>query len=584
MGTVFLAEQLALGSRPVALKVLRRKLLDDPEFLQRFEDEASSTGRIRHQNVVTVHECGQADDGSPYIAMEHLEGESLRDALKRRGSLPIDATAEILTQAARGLNAAHKLGIIHRDLKPDNIFLTHDDEGRPLVKILDFGIAKMRESTTRTLTGLAIGTPSYMSVEQAGGMRSSEMDGRSDIYSLGIVVYEMVAGCLPFQADTPMGYVGKHLVEPPKPLRLARPELAISPQTEDAVMKALRKNREERYSTAPEFAAAFARAIAPATVAEGIAAQPREPVPITKPAVRQPRKRWLVSPLAIVVAVVLILAVVVAAWYTVGAKTKTSTAVATPPVSVTKSKLALSPKGPSPGTVRVNPKDGQRYVWIPPGNFMMGCSQGDNECRDDERPLHQVTITKGFWMGQTAVTVGAWKRYRIATGTKALPTEVFGVKNLNEAGEDNMPASGMTWDEAKSYCEWASMRLPTEAEWEYAARAGTTAVRYGDLDSIAWYSGNSGSALHGVGLKQPNAWNLYDMLGNVWQWTADWYDAGYYAKSETENPRGATGGQFRVLRGGSWYLNPQIVRLSIRDRYGPGGRNGLGCRCVGELP
>lgn len=141
-------------------------------------------------------------------------------------------------------------------------------------------------------------------------------------------------------------------------------------------------------------------------------------------------------------------------------------------------------------------------------------------------------------MGQTAVTVEAWKRYRIATGTTALPTaDKLGRKNWNEAGDENMPAVMMTWDEAKSFCEWAAMRLPTEAEWEYAARAGTTAARYGDRDSIAWYGDNSGTQridslavfkqdpknyqqklydngnfAHGVGLKQPNAWKLYDML------------------------------------------------------------------------
>ena len=129
MGTVFLAEQIAVGNRPVALKVLNRKLLDDPEFLLRFQNEAASTGCIRHSNVVTIYESGQADDGTPYIAMEFLEGESLRQALSRRGALPLPEVAEILQQAARGLNAAHKLGIIHRDLKPDNIFLSNKPEG-----------------------------------------------------------------------------------------------------------------------------------------------------------------------------------------------------------------------------------------------------------------------------------------------------------------------------------------------------------------------------------------------------------------------------------------------------------------------
>jgi serine/threonine-protein kinase len=124
MGSVFLAEQITLGNRRVALKVLSRKWVDDPDFLLRFHNEGISTARIQHPNVVTIYETGQAGDGSPYIAMEYLEGEPLREALRRRGALPVGECAEILHQAARGLNAAHKLGIIHRDLKPENLFLT----------------------------------------------------------------------------------------------------------------------------------------------------------------------------------------------------------------------------------------------------------------------------------------------------------------------------------------------------------------------------------------------------------------------------------------------------------------------------
>src|ERR1019366_6286911 len=206
MGTAFLAEQVGVGNRPVALKVLNRKFLDDPDFLQRFQNEAGSTGRIHHPNVVTIFESAQGDDGTPYIAMEFLEGESLREVLKQRGALPLPEVAEILQQAARGLNAAHRLGIIHRDLKPDNIVLTHGDEGELVVKVVDFGIAKLRESATHTMTGTVLGTPAYMSYEQASGMRSDELDARSDIYSLGVVVYEMLTGRTPFHSDTPVGY------------------------------------------------------------------------------------------------------------------------------------------------------------------------------------------------------------------------------------------------------------------------------------------------------------------------------------------------------------------------------------------
>ena len=262
MGAVFLAEQIAVGNRPVALKVLSRKLLDDPDFLLRFQNEAASTGRIHHPNVVTIYESGQADDGTPYIAMEFLEGESLRQALSRRGQLPVPEVAEILQQAARGLNAAHKLGIIHRDLKPDNIFLTRGDEGETIVKVVDFGIAKLRESTTHTQTGMVLGTPAYMSFEQASGMRSDELDARSDIYSLGVVVYEMLTGRAPFQSDTPVGYLRMHMQEDPPPFRAVKPDLPALPQLESVVMKALTKDRNQRYGSVLEFAQEFAKAAA----------------------------------------------------------------------------------------------------------------------------------------------------------------------------------------------------------------------------------------------------------------------------------------------------------------------------------
>ncbi len=292
MGAVFLAEQIAVGNRPVALKVLNRKLLDDPDFLLRFQNEAASTGRIHHPNVVTIHESGQADDGTPYIAMEFLEGESLRQALTRRGPLPMPEVAEILQQAARGLNAAHKLGIIHRDLKPDNIFLTYPDDvgaglvpalpvgiadtgraqGPPLrpvvVKLVDFGIAKLRESGAHTQTGMVLGTPAYMSFEQASGMRSDELDARSDIYSLGVVVYEMLTGRTPFHSDTPVGYLRMHMQEDPPPFRAVKPALPALPQLESVVMKALTKDRDQRYSSVLEFARELATSTQPSPPAE----------------------------------------------------------------------------------------------------------------------------------------------------------------------------------------------------------------------------------------------------------------------------------------------------------------------------
>ena len=229
------------------------------------------------------------------------------------------------------------------------------------------------------------------------------------------------------------------------------------------------------------------------------------------------------------------------------------------------------PNPPAAGDVRTNPIDGLNYVYIPPGRFTMGCSPGDTEAFDDEKPAHDVTISKGFWMCQTPVTIGAWNRYCAAKG--ATP----------KTGDDSLPVAEVSWDEAQAYCAWAGGRLPTEAEWEYAARAGTTEPRYGKLDEIAWYSENSGGKAHPVGQKRPNAWGLYDMLGNVFEWTADWYDKKYYTSQPAEDPTGPATGHARTLRGGSWLLSPRFIRVSYRANGGPALRSSdFGFRCVGN--
>ena len=221
-----------------------------------------------------------------------------------------------------------------------------------------------------------------------------------------------------------------------------------------------------------------------------------------------------------------------------------------------------------PTRTEVNPKDGLAYVWIQPGTFTMGCSPGDTQCDSDEIPAHQVTMTRGFWMGQTDVTQEAYQR---VTG-----------KNPSEFKGPKLPVESVTWDDAQSYCRVVGMRLPTEAEWEYAARAGSRGSRYGDLDQIAWYGANSGGKTHEVMQKQPNAWGLYDMLGNVWQWTADWYADKYPGNAETD-PQGPASGRNRVLRGGSWYNNPANLRASYRVRVVPEYHNdNLGFRCLGN--
>jgi len=201
---------------------------------------------------------------------------------------------------------------------------------------------------------------------------------------------------------------------------------------------------------------------------------------------------------------------------------------------------------------------------------MMGCSPRDTLCSDDEKPAHRVEITKGFWIGETPVIQEAYQR-------------VVG-SNPSRFKGPQRPVEKVSWKVADRYCKALGMRLPTEAEWEYAARAGSIAAHYGNLGEIPWYDDNALGQTHDVKGKHPNAWGLYDTLGNVFEWTADWFDETYYARNEIRDPAGPKGGSSRVVRGGSWNTYSLSVRASYRVRFGPTYRySNIGFRCVGEL-
>ncbi len=196
------------------------------------------------------------------------------------------------------------------------------------------------------------------------------------------------------------------------------------------------------------------------------------------------------------------------------------------------------------------------YLQIRAGTFLMGCSPGDTDCADDEKPAHEVRISKNFFIAETEVTVANFNRF----------AEEKGLKQKTDR-DKLLPVAAVTWGDAKDYCEWAGSRLPTEAEWEYAARGGTSGTRYGVLDDIAWHGGNAGQDRHRVRTKQPNAYGLYDMLGNVFEWTADWY--GDYGPGFANDPQGMRSGEYRVVRGGGWFGDPEGSRASYRDYVDP---------------
>jgi serine/threonine protein kinase len=255
MGAVYKALHVAFDEMR-ALKVISRELMSDELFVKRFKHEAVITRKLQHPNAVRVDDIDEAEDGRPFIVMEYIEGQSLKQLIQEHGALPVPRVCSIVKQVAAALDAAHALGLVHRDIKPDNIVLIETDAGE-VAKVLDFGIAKLKESRagatggmTLTGTGVVIGTPQYMSPEQAMGKRGDELDGRSDLYSLGVVMYQMLTGDLPFKADTTMEMLLAHLQKPPTPIEVRRPELQIPESITTLVMNTLEKDRELRPASA----------------------------------------------------------------------------------------------------------------------------------------------------------------------------------------------------------------------------------------------------------------------------------------------------------------------------------------------
>nr|WP_263429862.1 serine/threonine-protein kinase [Nannocystis pusilla] len=254
MGEVYLAEHMDIG-RPVAIKTLNAHLQDKPEIAERFMQEARTSSRVRHSNIVDITDFGKTDHGAPFFVMEYLEGEDLKSVLKRERVLPWDRARDIILQVCAALSAAHAHGVVHRDLKPDNIYLIRQGE-QELVKVLDFGIAKIISDAgdEMTQTGVLLGTPEYMSPEQA---QDQPLDGRSDIYAMGVLMFRMFTGRLPFRAKAFMAVLAMHMQEPPPRPSEVDPTRPVTAGQEAVILRCLAKNPDDRFQSADELAAAI---------------------------------------------------------------------------------------------------------------------------------------------------------------------------------------------------------------------------------------------------------------------------------------------------------------------------------------
>ena len=254
MGKVYRAHQTMLD-KPVVLKVLRKTLLSDERTVARFGREAKAASRLNHPNSISILDFGHLDDGALYIAMEYVQGKDLHQILSREWPLPEARVVRIVSQVLSALADAHGAGVIHRDLKPENIMVEQRRNDPDFVKVLDFGIAKIQdqagdEGPALTRAGFVCGTPEYMSPEQA---RGSSLDHRSDLYAVGVILYQLMTGLLPFESDSAVGFATKHLTEEPPPPSRRRPEARISPGMERLILKALSKDPNDRPQSAEGF-------------------------------------------------------------------------------------------------------------------------------------------------------------------------------------------------------------------------------------------------------------------------------------------------------------------------------------------
>jgi serine/threonine-protein kinase len=272
MGRVYTAEQ-QMGStvRKVAIKTLLEEFSKDPDVVERFMRECGTVSELEHPNTIRFYDFGRTDNDDLYIAMEMVDGAPLTDVIERAGAMAADRVVKVMRQVCGSLQEAHDKGIVHRDLKPDNIILATRAGETDFAKVLDFGIAKRNDAADNekekklTQVGMVLGTPPYMSPEQFTG---KELDGRSDIYSLGVITYEMLTGKLPFEANTPWEWATQHMREQPTPFALTAPMAAQIPDgIKQAVMRALSKNRDDRQATAKMFCDELASGAAGAAAA-----------------------------------------------------------------------------------------------------------------------------------------------------------------------------------------------------------------------------------------------------------------------------------------------------------------------------
>jgi serine/threonine-protein kinase len=496
MGVVYRAYDEALA-RFVALKCLHSNLAGDLDIRRRFEREARILQSYSHPNVVRVHDFVEHDYLLAMV-MELVEGPNLVEHLaKWRGHMPLEEIRQLFRAVLEAVEAGHRNGVIHRDLKPENILVTGSAEAlRP--KIVDFGIARILEGTTYTVTGAFLGTCCYMSPEQV--QRPHAADHRSDIYSLGVTLYQLCTGKLPFEGNH-FAVMMAHVNEAPRPPSELRPEL--SPALEKLILSALSKDPSSR----PESCSAFLDQL--------------------------------------------------------------DTALPGP---------SAAPKQASDFPSVVRSAEGADMLLIPAGNFLMGRNK-------------RAVYLDAFYIDRTPVTNRDFMTFLEVTGYRPNDPEAgrFVPHLLGgrlQKREENHPVVYVSWLDARAYALWAGKCLPSEAEWEKAAR-GVDGRKYpwgrAEPSKRRANYGNENGRTAPVGSYPEGAspYGVLDLAGNVWEWCEDFDDPTFYADGPPNNPRNEHPGERLVMRGGSYMFGPHALRTTARTSFEPHYRfGGGGFRCT----
>lgn len=555
------------SEQAVALKVLPLEKAAKHENVARFKREAKLVSSLQHPHIVPFY-ASEVHGGFHFFTMALMRGGTLT---KRIGKgMPWQEAVSIVRKVALALDYAHERGIVHRDIKPDNVMF--DENGQ--VMLSDFGIAKGLGNTKITATQVLMGTPAYISPEQILG---KPLQPQADLYALGSMFFHMLAGRPPFTGEEVLPVITKHLNEdPPVPSSLC----TCPTWLDQVVLKLLAKDPDQRYATAAALIEDLQKAQEVKLQSSDETGKQDSLTDPTLTLISQPtfqdeirvaatadlkrrraakgRAKWLL------LAALLVSICTGALLFWQREPEIVEPIVSEQPVVDVEAQAAEAAEASRLERLTAVEAALELYPMaiVPDGSFKMGSWM---RMRKDEMPIHRVSVGR-FRMGKFEVTQELWQAVMS--------------QNPSCEASPELPVHNVSWNEVQRFIETLNQltgrkfRLPTEAEWEYASRAeeGRLSNSFGKREDRAWYL-ETATSLNRSGLREANDWGFHDMLGNLWEWCADYYDEGYYEHSNEVNPQGPATGSHRVVRGGAWNSEADDVRHANRHSFAASERD-----------